>query len=59
MSQVLVAVGTFAVLFAVFGLLQRGRERTTCDNCSCHGGTCERTGEPRDPELLESHDVRS
>jgi hypothetical protein len=59
MSQVLVAVGGFAALFVLYGLLQRGRERPSCGNCSCHGGVCERTGEPRDLEPLESHDVRS
>lgn len=59
MSQVLVAVGGLAALFALYGLLQRGRERSSCANCTCHGATCERTGEPRDLELLESHDVRS
>jgi len=59
MSQVLIAVGGFAALFVVYGLLQRGRERPSCENCSCHGTTCDRTGEPRHLELLESHDVRS
>jgi hypothetical protein len=59
MSQILVAVGGFALLFVAYGLLQRGRERASCGNCSCHGGTCERTGEPRDLELLESPDARS
>lgn len=59
MSQLLVAVGGFAALFVAYGLLQRGRERASCANCTCHGTTCERTGEPRDPELLESADVRS
>ncbi|MDH3495575.1 MAG: hypothetical protein OER21_02320 [Gemmatimonadota bacterium] len=54
-----IAVGALAVLFAVFGLMQRGRERTSCHNCSCHGSTCERTGEPRHLELVESNDVGS
>ena len=53
MMQALVAVGGMAVLFAVFGLTQRGRERTSCDHCSCHGGTCERTGEARQLEVVE------
>jgi hypothetical protein len=53
MTQVLLAVGGMAVLFAVFGLMQQGRVRTSCDHCSCHGGTCERTGEPRQLEVVE------
>ncbi|MDH4044057.1 MAG: hypothetical protein OEY20_04575 [Gemmatimonadota bacterium] len=53
MIQILAGVGGMAVLFAVFGLMQRGRERTSCDHCSCHGGTCERTGEPRQLEVVE------
>ena len=57
MSQVLIAVGGFAALFVVYGLLQRGRERPSCGNCSCHGATCERTGDPRHLEMVESHDV--
>jgi len=52
-----IAVIGVAALFVVFGLMQRGRERTSCHNCSCHGSTCERTGEPRHPELVESNDV--
>lgn len=53
----LMAVVGVAVLFVVFGLAQRGRLRGGCHNCSCHGPTCERTGEPRHLELLESDDV--
>jgi hypothetical protein len=53
MMQTMVAVGGLAVLFVVYGLMQRGRERTSCDNCSCHEGTCERTGEPRQLERVE------
>jgi len=53
MTQTLIAAGAFAVLFVVFGLMQRGRERTSCHNCSCHGATCERTGEPRHLEMVE------
>ena len=52
-----IAIAGLAVLFAVFGLMQRGRERTSCHNCSCHGSACERTGEPRHLGLLESNDV--
>lgn len=59
MTGLIVTVGAVAALFVVFGLTQRGRERATCDNCACHGGVCERTGEPRNLELLESNDVRS
>lgn len=34
-----------ALLFAVFTLLQRGREDVgTCGNCTCNGGVCERDG---------------
>jgi hypothetical protein len=53
MIQTLVAVAAVAALFVVYALMQRGGERTSCDNCACHGGTCERTGEPRELELVE------
>ena len=57
MSHVLIAVGGLAVLFVSFGLLQRGRQRTTCEHCTCHGGTCERADESRHLELVESPDA--
>jgi hypothetical protein len=59
MMHTVIAIGAFAALFVVYGLLQRGRERGGCHNCSCHGGICERTGEPRHLDIVESNDVRS
>jgi hypothetical protein len=53
MTGALVAAGALAALFVAFGLMQRGRERPSCDHCSCRGGTCERTGERRQLELVE------
>jgi len=53
MTQAVIAAGTFAVLFVVYGLMRRGRDRSACHNCSCHGGTCVRTGESRHLELVE------
>ena len=59
MIHTVVAVGAFAALFVVYGLLQRGRERGSCDNCACKGLICERTGKPRHIAIVESKDVRS
>jgi hypothetical protein len=59
MMHVLIGIGGFAVLFVIYGLLMRGRERISCHNCSCKGGICERTGEPRNLELVEHKNVRS
>jgi hypothetical protein len=59
MIRALVGIVCFAVLFVVYGLLMRGRQRTACHDCSCRGGICERTGELRHLELVEHTDVRS
>ena len=53
MTQTLVAVGAMAALFVVYGLMQRGKERTSCAGCACQGSTCERTGAPRQLEVVE------
>jgi hypothetical protein len=56
MIHALIAVGAGAALFVLYGLSQRGRERPTCHGCACHGAICERTGEPRHLEMVESND---
>ena len=54
MIEMVLGVGGMAVLFAVFTLLQRGRDDTaTCGNCSCNT-YCERDGHPMIGKTTES-----
>jgi len=52
MTDILIALGAFALLFVGFGLLGRGRPRRPCDTCTCRDGRCP-LDDPRHLELLE------
>ncbi|MEW6320335.1 MAG: hypothetical protein AB1635_04520 [Acidobacteriota bacterium] len=55
----LIAVGGFAALFALYGILERGRARGRCAHCTCHGGACAHPDEARGGEPVEWHDDES
>jgi hypothetical protein len=55
----LASVAGLAALFVLYGLAQRGREHLSCLTCACRGGVCQRTGQPRRLEGVESNDVAS
>lgn len=57
MGTVIGIIGV-AVLFAAFGLMQRGRERDRCSHCHCSGEFCERDGH-RIREVTESTHAKS
>jgi len=52
MTETVVALGAFALLFIGFGLLGRGRQQRPCDNCTCRDGRCVKD-DTRHLELLE------
>jgi hypothetical protein len=58
MIRDLVGIAVVAGVFVLYGWLQWGRPHRGCGNCSCGGGICERTGKPRQLELMEHHDGR-
>ena len=57
MIQRLIGVAAVVLLFVLYGWLQWNRPHRGCGACSCGGGICDRTGEPRHPEHRESLDV--
>jgi hypothetical protein len=58
MIDQLIRVAAVIALFVFYGWLQWNRPHRGCGACSCGGGICERTGEPRHLDFTESSDVR-
>jgi hypothetical protein len=59
MTGMVLGVGGMAVLFAVFTLLQRGRDDTpTCGNCGCNA-YCERDGHLIVGDITESRHAKT